>query len=130
MDKMVDMKMDKQEKKDMNGPQVVGTSAPDGPDYPYGLEVSLEDPALKKMGVDMSMHKVGDEVVLHAKCKITRMSQSETNGGDKNRTMGLQITDMCVDGMMDAMDDGADGELDWNEEKSSVDKKLKKRGLL
>jgi len=70
------------------------TSMPmDGPDYPYGLCLSLDDSELKKLGVD-TLPEVGDELTINAVCKVTRVSASASEKSDKQRSVELQITHM------------------------------------
>ena len=128
-DNMVDMKLTPKERKKHNGDMAAPVpSEPSGPEYPWGLEVRLEDEALTKMGVDLSDYQIGDDVELYAKCKVIRLSQSQSTSKDKNRTLELQITDLCLEpGESDAEEDDNE-DLDWTDSKQTADRKLKKRG--
>lgn len=133
---LTSMKMDKKEIKKNMGPTATPGEAPKGPQFPWGLQVTLEDSSLKKMDISLADYKVGDMVELYAQCKVTRLSQSqnqsEHGNNEKNRTMELQITDMCLE----AVDEGAQEEKDnedsmsWDDDTSSekVTKSLKNKG--
>jgi hypothetical protein len=90
---MVDMKMSKEEAKEQNEPQ----TADDGPRYPYGLSINLDDDVLGKLGIGDSL-KVGDEVTFTAKAMVTSKSGYQTTIGDSESSMGLQITEMEMGG--------------------------------
>lgn len=66
-----------------------------GPDYPYGLCLSLEKDELAKLGVE-KLPEVGDEFHVYAVTKVTRVSQSASEGGEDSKGIELQITDMGV----------------------------------
>ena len=131
---LTSMKMDKKEMKETD-PIPMETSGSKGPQFPWGLQVTLEDASLKKMDIKLSDYKVGDMVELYAQCKITRLSET-AHEGDKNpnRTMELQITDMCLE----SADEEArrkewgdeEDSLGWEDDASSekVTKNLKKKG--
>ncbi len=122
MDNLVNMKLDNKEKKET----AIGVEQPaKGPNYPWGLAITLEDESLKKMKVKLADYQVGDEVILHAECKVTRLSQSEREGDGKNRTMELQITSMGLEASEDEPEVEED-ELTWDDEKA--DRKLKEKG--
>lgn len=65
-------------------------------EYPYGLELSLDDATLAKM----KMHKLptaGTELYLVACCKVTNTNES-TSAGDTmaHRSVSLQITSLAL----------------------------------
>jgi len=66
----------------------------DGPTYPYGLNVSLEEAAIAKLGIDLP--KVGTAMTLIATVDVTSVSSNEHAGGQR-RTVSLQITDLCLE---------------------------------
>ena len=128
---LTNMKMDKKEMKDtLDLPTEAGES-PKGPRFPWGLQVTLDDSSMKKMDVKLSDHTVGDIVELYAQCKVTRLSESASEG-EKNpsRTMELQITDMCLEASDGQEEKGDEDELSWEDDASSekVTKNLKKKG--
>lgn len=92
---LVNMKMSKEEAEEQSSP-----SQTDAPRYPYGLEISLDDDALGKLGLGDGL-SVGDEVTIAAKAKVTRKSGYETLVGDAENSISLQITDMEVSGAAD-----------------------------
>jgi hypothetical protein len=87
---MVDMKMSKKEAKEQCSP-----STDEGPRYPYGLSINLDNDALKKLGIGDSV-EVGDEVTISAKATVTSKSGYQTMVGDSENSLGLQITGMEV----------------------------------
>lgn len=60
--------------------------------YPYGLELHLEEMSISKMGMN-ELPKLGTEMTLMAKVKVESASESESRNG-KRRSLRLQITDM------------------------------------
>lgn len=68
----------------------------DGPDYPYGLCLNLGADELDKLGVK-KLPAVGDEMHITAVCKVTRVSQSASEGGDDSKSVELQVTNMGVE---------------------------------
>jgi len=73
------------------------TMAADAPAYPYGLSLQLEDATLRKLDVKATDYKVGDTLALVAKVEVTSISSHESKGGWSNDSVGLQITDLCVE---------------------------------
>jgi hypothetical protein len=67
-------------------------------DYPYGLELRLDNETLDKLGIQ-TMKDVGEYCYIHAvaKVKSTSERQDEYDEGDAKRDMCLQITKMAVD---------------------------------
>lgn len=90
-DKLVSMKMTKSERQEKSEPAEI-----DRPIYPYGLEVRLDTDALEKLGLEDELPEVGGEMTLLAKVKVTGASSSDSEYG-KNRSVSLQITDMCLE---------------------------------
>jgi hypothetical protein len=86
------MKMSAEEAKEQNG---CSPSTDDGPRYPYGLSINLDDDTLTKLGIGDSVN-VGDEVTITAKATVTSKSGYQTMVGDSENSVGLQITDMEV----------------------------------
>lgn len=91
---MINMKMSKEEATEQCSPSSVETEMPR---YPYGLELSLDDDAMEKLGIGDGLN-VGDEVQITAMAKVTRKSGYETLVGDSENSISLQITDMEVSG--------------------------------
>ena len=65
----------------------------DSPRYPWGLEISLNTEALKKLGESTDDFTVKDTVYILAKAKVTQVRVNEQERG-KDENVGLQITDM------------------------------------
>lgn len=91
-EKLVSMKLTKSERKEMASP---AETAYDGPEYPYGLQVNLDDDTIEKLG--LAMPKVGGELTLTACVRVTSVASSEHERGSKNRSVSLQITDMAIE---------------------------------
>jgi len=91
MDGMVNMKMTKSDmEKSMNG-SVLSQS----PAYPYGLNIELDDKAIKKLGIK-ELPEAGEEMMIHAKVSVSRASSTDTKDGGKQQSLSLQITDLCL----------------------------------
>ena len=92
MNKMTDMKMSKAQKKKLNMPSRVSS---DGQDYPWGLQINLDDSAIKKLGI-IELPDAETECQVMAVGKITRVSSTSENGTMK-RSMEIQIMKMNVE---------------------------------
>ena len=89
---MISMKLSKEEKTE----QALGyMPEPDGPEYPRGLTISLDDDSLEKLGVT-DLPSAGSSLTITAKCTVTSTSVNSREGGDSERNVGLQITDMEI----------------------------------
>lgn len=95
MASLINMEMSKREAKEQTEPM---TS--DAPKYPWGLCVVINSEALEKLGID-ALPAVDTEVTIVAKAQVSRISDSQTQGGESNRSMDLQITDMQIAGLTD-----------------------------
>lgn len=94
MAKLVSMKIDrKAREKMMDAP----TLATEGPQYPWGLSLSLEQESLKKLGLSVGELEVGQEVSVIAKARVVSLSSNQSEGNDKNESASLQLTDVCVE---------------------------------
>lgn len=105
--KMVSMARSPEEIKEQMDKMTSAPEMPDGPQYPYGLCITLCDDELEKLGIDKDdMPEIGDMIHLMAMAKVTSVSQSANSSGDQRR-IELQITDLsCED--EDDEDDRAD----------------------
>ena len=84
-DHLVDMKLSKKEAK-----HEVACESPKGPRYPYGLQISLDDESLKKLGFD-SLPDVGDEFIIVGVGPVTSVHEREDEGGtDRNFSVQLE----------------------------------------
>ena len=93
MMQLTNMKMSRAEAKASSVPTAVDA---EGPSYPYGLAVSLEDDALTKLGMK-SLPDVGETFMLMARVEVRSVNQSEYAEGGRHRSLSLQITDMALD---------------------------------
>ena len=89
---MVNMKMDKEEAQEIAEP-----TASDAPQYPYGLELHLDDKALAKLGFTYPP-SVGQTLTISAKVTVTSASSYQTQGNEAESSSCWQITDMEVSG--------------------------------
>lgn len=69
----------------------------DGPRYPYGLCLYLDDETLAKLGIT-ELPAVGAELQLSAKVVVTSIGMNQQQDGDKEQRAELQITDMDLGG--------------------------------
>jgi hypothetical protein len=89
--KMVNMKMGKGESNTLLGE----SPSKDSPAYPYGLNIELNEDSLKKLKLD-DLPEAGEEMYIHAKVSVVRSSITDTKEGGKQRSVSLQITDLCL----------------------------------
>lgn len=61
--------------------------------YPYGLRLDLNNDSLEKLGID-ELPDSGETLKLVAEVKVESTSERSERNGDKNRSVGLQITKM------------------------------------
>lgn len=95
MSKLVSMKIDKKAREERYAETAV---ASEGPAYPWGLQLNLDNEALEKLGIDLP--EVGKTMMIIARVDITAASSSESIEGGKtrqNRSASLQITDLCLE---------------------------------
>lgn len=94
MSKLVSMKITAAEREKRMEPSSVAT---DMPAYPWGLGVNLDNESLEKLEIDADDLKVGQTLTLIAKVEVTNLSSNESKGGGSNQSVGLQITEMCLE---------------------------------
>jgi hypothetical protein len=68
------------------------SSEKEGPKYPYGLRLDLDDGSLAKLG--MGLMPVGTEIMITAMARVVSNSSYEREGSDSENSMGLQIVSM------------------------------------
>lgn len=90
---LVSMKMSKKESKEEFGPV---NSESEGPKFPFGLSVRLNNESMDKLGLG-SMPKVGSEMQLTALVNVESTEESERADGGSRKSMTLQITSMGLD---------------------------------
>lgn len=65
----------------------------DGPKYPYGLCLCLDNDTLEKLGIT-TLPEVGQVMELKALAIVTSVGMNQEQDGDKRQRADLQITDM------------------------------------
>ena len=90
MANLVDMKRKTEEKIEGQTEMCCG----DQEDYPYGLQIRLDNETIEKLGIPLP--EVGKEVNIVAKAKITSASERSVEGGEADRSVELQITEMAI----------------------------------
>jgi len=88
---LINMEMSKEEAKEYNE----GPSPAESPKYPWGLCITLNDESLKKLGLT-ALPAAGSEVTIVAKAQVSGIRETQTQGGDTEASMDLQITDMTL----------------------------------
>jgi hypothetical protein len=89
--KLVSMKLDRAAR------EATVASTPDpaseGPVYPWGLSVSLEEDALDKLNLE-TLPDVDEVLQLVARVTVTSVASNQTTAGGRRRSVALQITDL------------------------------------
>lgn len=92
MAKLTNMKMDP--------PALTASAAPEpypeGPAYPWGLSITLNDQCLEKLKIE-TLPEAGETFILLAKVKVTATEARDVADGKKYRSVSLQITDMALE---------------------------------
>lgn len=101
MSKLVSMKIDPKKREE----KYAETVAADRPIYPWGLGINLDEEAIEKLGGDLP--EVGTTMTVIARVDVTAVSSNESASG-KNRSVSLQITDMCLEDDADEGGSAAD----------------------
>lgn len=70
--------------------------SPEMPEYPWGLQIRLEDEELQKLGVK-NLPQVGAEYHMTVIAHVTSVSQTQMADGDEDRCVCLQITMASID---------------------------------
>lgn len=85
------MKMSESEQKAYASPTLMGGE----PLYPWGLQITLDDEALKKLGIK-DLPKLDEVLEIRCKAQVTGLhSRKEGNEGDDS-CVNLQITEMEI----------------------------------
>lgn len=82
---LTDMKLPKRTK---NSHGEVDCASPDEPRYPYGLEISLDNDALDKLGIELP--EAGEQFMILGVGPVTRVSQTDNKRG-KDRSLSIQL---------------------------------------
>lgn len=85
---MVSMKISDEEKKEQ-----IGLMAEQN-EYPWGLQISLEDDDIEKLGIGLPA--LDEVLTIKCKAKVTYVTSTK-RGEEREDTMRLQITDMEVE---------------------------------
>lgn len=104
---MVSMKSSRADMKEASAPMM-----DNGPQYPWGLQIHLDDKPLEKLGLK-DLPKVGTALMLMARVEVQSVSSSDRKDGDPSRSVGLQITHMCLE----SEDKMSDSDLFYGKEK-------------
>ena len=89
--KLIDMKQSAREKKE---DMPMAMSKYEGPDYPYELRVTLDQDALKKLGMKASDFKVGDKIEILASGAVDSTAsntRSSKHGEHSNERVEIQL---------------------------------------
>lgn len=92
MPKLVDLKLSKADKKE-TAPTPCGKY--EGPDYPYGTTLRLDNTLLEKLGIK-TLPKVGAEMNISAMGVVTSVSSHESQNRD-DRNVEIQIQKLGLD---------------------------------
>lgn len=83
--------------------------------YPYGLRISLSQDDLEKLGVDHGDFEIGDVFPLDILAKVVSKSANETEGGEENCCVSLQITHIGAEEQEEELDEEEEAEEDDDE---------------
>ena len=95
MSNLTSLKMRAADRKNYAPSSLTGGEA-DGPQYPYGLELMLDDDTLAKLEVD-ELPTVGTVMTLIARVEVRSISSNEGPDKQRRQSMSLQITDACLE---------------------------------
>lgn len=87
---MINMKMSAEEASEYSP-----TAMSEAPIYPYGLRIHLDDDALKKLGMP-ALPAVDQTMMISCRVLVVGVSSNQTQGGDREDCVQLQITDMEI----------------------------------
>ena len=91
---MVDLKLPA---KDRKATVLAAPEEMEGPEYPYGCCIHLDDDTLTKLGVT-TLPAVGASMPFTAKAVVKSTSEHASDGGEKRRSVELQIVAMELSG--------------------------------
>lgn len=94
MSELVSMKLSKRDAAAMKEPSTLAT---DGPEYPWGLSLSLDNDSLKKLGLSADDFSTGTQMGIIAKVEVKRVSSEDVDGDEPRESVTLQITALCVE---------------------------------
>lgn len=76
-----------------DSPEEMAESVAEQQQYPYGLRIDLNEDSLESLGM-VTMPQVGQKMIVTARVEVCSVSEYANQGGDKNQSVCLQITDM------------------------------------
>lgn len=88
--KLVSLKMSKA---DVEKQYEAKPAAEDAPRYPYGMSLHLDEDTLSKLGID-KLPDVDSPLMLVAKVAVSSVNSNASTGGEKRRSVSLQVTDL------------------------------------
>lgn len=91
--KLADMKLAPAESKS----ESLETQESEGPSYPWGLCIYLDQFALDKLRMKIEDFTIGDEMALTAVVRVVGLSMREREGGESYQSVDLQITQMDLE---------------------------------
>lgn len=91
--KMMSMEMTPEMKKRMSG-EVDPSKADEGPKYPWGSRITIEDDHVDALGLTSA--GADDEMEIVATAKVIGSRSEDRAGGKKSRSVELQITEMGI----------------------------------
>jgi hypothetical protein len=72
----------------------------EAPKYPWGLCITLDDDALKKLGID-KLPDIGSKMRIVAVADVSAVRSYAEQGGEADTSVDLQITEMAIDAAAD-----------------------------
>ena len=94
--KLVDLELSDDDKLDMVLPSGPGDVKQKGPDYPWGLRISLTEKELAKLDLDVKDANIGDLIDMRAFGVITSISQNDGDGGKCCR-VEIQLQKLAIE---------------------------------
>ena len=94
---MMDMKLPKKSKKEMEAEGLPTTAEENQERYPYGLRLRFENEEFDKLD-SLSGLNVGDKVKIQAVGMVTECRESERQGKEKDRSCEIQIENIGIEG--------------------------------
>lgn len=67
-----------------------------GPEYPYGLRITLTPEVLKRLDL-VKLPEVGQMMGLHAVVEVVGVNADRAANGGRDLRVELQITDLCLE---------------------------------
>ena len=98
MGKLINMALPKPKKGEKDtAAQLSIPEAGKAPKYPWGLEIRLDDEAIRKLSLKLKDFDTDTVVRVTARAETTRVSEDDTRDGGKTQSLAFQITDMSLE---------------------------------